>query len=217
MFTGIIREIGVVERVRYTAGGATLAIHSVSVRQGLQPGDSVAVDGACFTVMELGSDYFSVDVVQESLARTIVRDYQPGRRVNLESALRLGEPLGGHLVLGHVDGIGRVLEVVPAGTGQLLTVEPPTPLQRYIAEKGSIAVNGVSLTVASLAERGFTVALVPFTLRETNLGELHVGDRGNLEIDVIARYMERLMNAEKETITWEKLRALGFVRDDASL
>ncbi len=217
MFTGIIREIGVVERLRYTAGGATLAIRSVRVRQDLQLGDSVAVDGACFTVTELGSDYFSVDVVQESLARTIVRDYQPGRRVNLESALRLGEPLGGHLVLGHVDGIGRVLEVVPAGTGQLLTVEPPTPLQRYIAEKGSIAVNGVSLTVASLAERGFTVALVPFTLRETNLGELRVGDRVNLEIDVIARYVERLMNAEKGAITWEKLRALGFVQDDASL
>jgi riboflavin synthase len=177
MFTGIVQERG---RVSSFVGGR-LVVQS-GVRAGI--GDSVAVDGVCLTVVEAADGRLAFDVVQETVDRT-----KPfGQEVNLEAALRAGEPLGGHYVQGHVDGVGTV-----RATGEPVWIDTPSELLRYVVEKGSIAVDGVSLTVAALDERGFAVALVPHTLEVTTLGRLQPGDQVNLEVDILAKYVERLL------------------------
>jgi riboflavin synthase len=177
MFTGIVQERG---RVSSFVGGR-LVVQS-GVRAGI--GDSVAVDGVCLTVVEAPDGRLAFDVVQETVDRT-----KPfGQEVNLEAALRAGEPLGGHYVQGHVDGVGTV-----RATGEPVWIDTPSELLRYVVEKGSIAVDGVSLTVAALDERGFAVALVPHTLEVTTLGRLQPGDQVNLEVDILAKYVERLL------------------------
>jgi riboflavin synthase len=181
MFTGIVQERG---RVSSFEGGR-LVVHS-GVRAGI--GDSVAVDGVCLTVVDAPDGRLAFDVVQETVERT-----KPfGEEVNLEAALRAGEPLGGHYVQGHVDGVGTV-----RATGESVWVDAPPELLRYVVEKGSIAVDGVSLTVAALDERGFAVALVPHTLEVTTLGRLQPGDQVNLEVDILAKYVERLLPSER--------------------
>jgi riboflavin synthase len=177
MFTGIVQERG---RVSSFVGGR-LVVQS-GVRAGI--GDSVAVDGVCLTVVEAPDGRLAFDVVQETVDRT-----KPfGQEVNLEAALRAGEPLGGHYVQGHVDGVGTV-----RATGEPVWIDTPSELLRYVVEKGSIAVDGVSITVAALDERGFAVALVPHTLEVTTLGRLQPGDQVNLEVDILAKYVERLL------------------------
>ncbi|MDZ7374493.1 MAG: riboflavin synthase [candidate division KSB1 bacterium] len=213
MFTGLIREVGTVASLRFEAKGAELTIQCRTILDGLRVGDSVAVDGACLTVARTAPQGFVADVVAETLERTIIRRYTPGTPVNLEPALRLGEPLGGHMVLGHVDGVAEILEFVPEGEGRRMWLRAPAHLRRYIAEKGSVAINGVSLTVASVRGGDFSVALIPFTLQQTNLGRLVPGAQVNLEVDVIARYVERLVQfraAMGNGITWERLEELGF-------
>jgi riboflavin synthase len=177
MFTGIVQERG---RVSSFEGGR-LVVQS-GVRAGI--GDSVAVDGVCLTVVDAPDGRLAFDVVQETVDRT-----KPfGQEVNLEAALRAGEPLGGHYVQGHVDGVGTV-----RATAEPVWIDTPPELLRYVVEKGSIAVDGVSLTVAALDERGFAVALVPHTLEVTTLGRLQSGDQVNLEVDILAKYVERLL------------------------
>jgi riboflavin synthase len=192
MFTGIVREIGAVRRLERDAAGARLRVEA-RLAAGLARGDSVCVCGACLTVSSLVDGAFEAEVMNQTLELTTLGGLEPGAPVNLEPALRAGEPLGGHLVQGHVDGTGEVLAALQDGFSRRVRVAVPPGLGRYLAERGSVAVDGVSLTVASLADGWFEVALVPETLARTTLGALEVGGRVNLEVDVIARYAERLM------------------------
>jgi riboflavin synthase len=182
MFTGLVREVG---QVASFEGGRLVVEAALQA----EPGDSVAIDGVCLTVVELGRGRLAFDVVPETLHR--VKPF--GDRVNLEPALRAGDPLGGHYVQGHVDGVGRVASVQPETDGARVRVEPPAELLRYLVEKGSVAVEGVSLTVAAVDESGFEIALIPHTLAETTLSELTPGSRVNLELDVLAKYVEKLL------------------------
>jgi riboflavin synthase len=192
VFTGIIREIGTVEEVKRTADGARLRV-SAGVADDLGAGDSVLVDGVCLTVASPGAESFEADVMNQTLSLTTLGALEAGARVNLEPALRAGEPLGGHLVQGHVDGRGRVTSASDDGFARRLRVAVPEGLRRYVAEHGSVAIDGVSLTVAALTPDGLEVSLIPETLERTTLGELGDGSEVNVEVDVVARYAERLV------------------------
>lgn len=192
MFTGIVREIGRVERIERSDAGARLRVAS-ELAGDLAGGDSVSVSGACLTVASPGDDAFDADVMNQTLALTTLGQLEPEASVNLEPAVRAGEPLGGHFVQGHVDGIGTVAALTPDGFSRRVRIDVPEGLRRYLVEHGSVAVDGVSLTVAGLAEGWFEVALIPETLARTTLGELSPGDSVNLEMDLIARYAERLV------------------------
>jgi riboflavin synthase len=163
------------------------------VRQGLAIGDSVAVDGVCLTVVALSAEGFAVECVAETLRRTALGDRRPGDAVNLERALRADARLGGHIVQGHVDGTGVVAEVRPEGEGTLVRIDAPPELMRYVVEKGSVALDGVSLTVAARDDEGLTIALIPHTLGATTLGEAAPGRRMNVEVDLVAKYVEALV------------------------
>jgi riboflavin synthase len=185
MFTGLISDIGVVERITPRAGGVRLVIRpgALAVDE-LALGESVANSGACLTVVERGGGLIGFDAVPETLARTIIGGWRPGTRVNLERALRLSDRLGGHLVAGHVDAVGEVLARRPEGQGARLTISLPAALAPLVAEKGSVAIDGVSLTVASAGRDRFEVALIPETLARTTLGEAAPGRPVNLEADL---------------------------------
>lgn len=193
MFTGLIREVGVVERVEGDANGIRLVVRAPSTAHGTAVGDSVSVAGVCLTVVGVDDETLAFDAVPETLARTSLGRLSAGARANLEPALRAGEALGGHYVQGHVDAAGTVRSVDREGDGARLWVDAPPDVLRYAVEKGSIAVEGASLTVATLDETGFAVALVPHTLAATTFGELRPGDPVNLEVDVLAKYVERLL------------------------
>jgi riboflavin synthase len=193
MFTGLVREVGEVVSVEHGGGGVRLAVRSPVTAADAALGDSVSVSGVCLTVVEAPDGVVVFDAVPETLARTTLGRLRPGARVNIEPALRAGEPLGGHYVQGHVDGVGAVRSVEPEGEGTRVWFEAPGDILRYAVEKGSIAVEGTSLTVAALGDDAFAVALVPHTLRATTLGRLEPGDTVNLEVDVLAKYVERLL------------------------
>jgi riboflavin synthase alpha subunit len=195
VFTGIVRELGRVEAVDggEEGGGVRLRIRAPGTASQVGPGDSVALNGVCLTVIEVSGESLSFDAVPETLARSTLGGLRPGVELNVEPALRVGEPLGGHIVQGHVDGTGRVVAVRPEGDGVRLEIEAVPELARYCVEKGSICVEGVSLTVAGLTADGFEVALIPHTLAVTTLGRLSPGDEVNLEVDVLAKYVERLI------------------------
>jgi riboflavin synthase len=191
VFTGLVRDQGRV--VSFDAGRLTVAAPATASHA--EVGDSVAIDGVCLTVVALGGDTLSFDAVPETLARTTLSTLDPDSRVNLEPALRAGEPLGGHYVQGHVDGVAGVRSVEPEGEGKRVWFDAPADLLRYVVEKGSIAVSGASLTVAATDDAGFAVALIPHTLEVTTFGALAPGDRVNLEVDVLAKYVEKLIKA----------------------
>lgn len=193
MFTGIVRELGTLETIDRTDAGARIRLHAPSTAALASVGDSVAVNGVCLTAALVDAGGLWFDAVKETLSRSTIGRLEPVARVNVEPALRAGEPLGGHFVQGHVDGVGRVRGSEPEGAGRRLVVELPPALLRYCVEKGSIAVDGVSLTVAGIDGETFAVALIPHTLAATTLGALVPGDEVNLEVDVIAKYVERLM------------------------
>ena len=197
MFTGIVKELGTVGGVDRSGEGARLEI-SASFAGELNEGDSVAVDGVCLTVTALSPDGFGADVMNQSLGLTSLGSLIPGDRVNLEPALRAGDPLGGHIVQGHVDCTGEIAAVTPDGIASRVTVAVPEEHRRYLVERGSVTVDGVSLTVASLTPDGFEVSLIPETLERTTLGRKGEGDVVNLELDVIARYVERLLRFEEK-------------------
>ena len=192
MFTGLVEERGeVLERVA-TDAGARLVVRAGTVREDLSLGDSVSVSGACLTVVDLPPGAVAFDCVAETLRRTALGDLAPGDAVNLERAMRLGDRLGGHLVQGHVDGTGTVRSAREEGESLLLEVAAPPGVLRYVVEKGSITVDGVSLTVAGRGPDAFSVALIPHTMAVTTLGPDAVGRRVNLEADVVAKYVEAL-------------------------
>jgi riboflavin synthase len=194
MFTGIVAAVGRVIEASPSSGGMKLRIDSAGLSlNDVAIGDSIAVDGACLTVVSLADRAFEVDLSPETLA--CIAPLEAGARVNLEKALRLSDRLGGHLVSGHVDGIGTVARVEPAGENRVMAFSLPEALARYVAHKGSIAVSGVSLTVNELSGSTFAVNLIPHTLASTNLGALTVGAQVNIEIDLVARYVERLYRA----------------------
>jgi riboflavin synthase len=193
MFTGLVSDIGVVERILPRQGGARLTLRPSRLAvDELALGESVACSGVCLTVVERGAGVASFDAVPETLSRTTVGGWRPGARVNLERALALGDRLGGHLVQGHVDAVGEVLSRAAEGQGARLAVSLPAAIAALVAEKGSIAVDGVSLTVAAAGRDRFEVALIPETLARTTLGDARPGTRVNLEADVVARHVARL-------------------------
>jgi len=193
MFTGLVREVGEVVSVEGDGRGVRLAVRAPLTAADAAVGDSVAISGVCLTVVEAPDGVVTFDAVPETLARTTLARLNSGARVNVEPALRAGEPLGGHYVQGHVDGVGTVRSAEPDGDGTRVWFDAPSDILRYAVEKGSIAVEGTSLTVAALDDAGFAVALVPHTLRATTLGALATGDAVNLEVDVLAKYVERLL------------------------
>jgi riboflavin synthase len=193
VFTGIVRERGRVVSLGGGEGGLHIEIEAPETAARTAIGDSVDVDGCCLTATAVQNGRFSVTAVPESLARTTLGGLSEGDEVNLEPALRAGDPLGGHYVQGHVDGVGRIATVEPDGESRSVWVEAEPELLRYCVEKGSITVDGVSLTITALRDDAFAVALVPHTLEATTLGALAAGDQVNLEVDVLAKYVERLV------------------------
>ena len=192
MFTGLVADLGTVAEVHSTNDGVRLAIESPLARE-LSEGDSVAVNGVCLTAVGLSGDRFGADVMHETLRRSSLADVQTGTRVNLELALAANARLGGHFVQGHVDGVGAVGAVQEDGFARIVTIEADPGLLRYVVEKGSITVDGVSLTVARIDEESFDVSLIPETLQRTNLGTAGPGTPVNLEVDILAKYLEKLV------------------------
>jgi riboflavin synthase len=193
MFTGIVEELGTVLAIEAQGLGVRARIGATAVLEGAKRGDSTAVDGCCLTVVELGDGWFEADVSDESLRRTTLGARQAGDRVNLERPLLVTDRLGGHIVQGHVDAVGEVVAPVPD-----LRIRMPEDLRRYVIEKGSITVDGVSLTVVQATDDGFTVAVIPHTAEVTTLGAKQPGDTVNLEVDLIAKYTERLLAFREE-------------------
>jgi riboflavin synthase len=195
MFTGLIESLGRVVRATPRAGSLRLAIRSGLPLADMRDGESVAVDGVCLTVARREGDLFEADAVPETLSRTTLAAVRPGDHVHLERALAVGDRLGGHLVQGHVDAVARVLGLARRSGDVRLTVALPAGLRGFVVEKGSIALHGVSLTVAAVRARSFTVALIPETVLRTTLGAVRPGVQLNVEVDVLARYLEGLMRA----------------------
>lgn len=206
MFTGIVEEIGIVKE----ADPHHLLIEAKKVLEGMRISDSIAVNGACLTVTSVNNNAFSVDVMPETLRHTNLGELLYSTRVNLERALVMGGRLGGHLVLGHVDDVGEIVSIIPEQTAHIMRISAPSKLMCYIANKGFIAVDGVSLTTVDLDDFSFTVSLVAYTLKHTTLGSKRAGDRINLEIDVIARYVERLKEQSSQGLTLDFLEEYGF-------
>jgi len=209
MFTGIIEEIGRVEKVAAAGGGARVGISAHRTLEGAREGDSIATDGACLTIARLTGSGFEADCSAETLRRTTLGGWRAGTSVNLERAMALGDRLGGHLVQGHVEGTGRLVARRPEGESVMIRFAYPPELGRYIVHKGSIAVSGISLTVASLDDDSFEVAVIPVTLECTTLGRMPEGTPVNLETDLIAKYVERLLRASAP-LTVEGLREMGY-------
>ena len=197
MFTGIVEELGTVVAVEHRDTSARLTVRG-SVVADAAPGDSIAVNGVCLTVVDPKDDCFCADVMDETLRRSALGDVQTGDRVNLERAATLTTRLGGHVVQGHVDGVGRVVRRQPGDAWDVVTVELPRALTRYVVEKGSIALDGVSLTVMGIDGVELTVSLIPETLRRTTWGSRDIGELVNVEVDVLAKYVERLLDARTE-------------------
>jgi riboflavin synthase len=217
MFTGIIQSVGLVQGIYPASGGdwkLAISVGKLSM-QDVALGDSIAVNGVCLTVVEMSEQYFVADVSNETLTVSAFAGLAVGHRVNLEKALRLSDRLGGHLVSGHVDGVGVLRQIEADGRSWRYHFAVPQALARYVAAKGSITINGVSLTVNGVSDQSFDVNLVPHTLSETNLGDLSLGNQVNLEVDVIARYLERLLLGQTDQgthrhITPEFLAENGF-------
>ncbi len=202
-------------RIDRRADGAYLVIEAKRVLEGTRIGDSISIDGVNLTVIEMGADFFSADASLETLKRSTLGEKRIGSKVNLERALAVGERLGGHMVQGHVNGTAELLSATPEGNAYRMRFRFPTELGRYIAMKGSITVNGISLTVAGLGADWFEVAIIPHTWRETTLGDLKSGDRVNIEVDVLAKYVERLLTHGEERagasrLTLEYLTEQGY-------
>jgi riboflavin synthase len=198
MFTGIVESLGEVLAVDRTDEGGRLRVHAGALLDGARVGESIAVSGVCLTMAALDADVFAADLAAETLRRTTLGTLQPGDPVNLERPLRLDQRLGGHMVQGHVDGVGMVTAVRPEGDGAWMEIAPPAALQPYLAEKGSVAVDGVSLTVAGRTPAAIAVALIPHTLAVTTLGRRRAGDKVNLEVDILAKYVERLLEGVRQ-------------------
>jgi riboflavin synthase len=199
MFTGIVEDLGEVEAMEHLPDSARITVRSVTVTEDARPGDSIAVNGVCLTVTSLdaGNGTFSADVMGETLRRSSLKEIVPGAKVNLERSVRAADRLGGHLVQGHVDGTATILARTPSAHWEVVRVSLPTDLDRYVVHKGSIAVDGISLTVSAAGQGWFEVSLIPETLKRTTLGTKGPGEAVNLEVDVIAKYVEKLFGGAR--------------------
>ncbi|OGI02535.1 MAG: riboflavin synthase subunit alpha [Candidatus Melainabacteria bacterium GWF2_37_15] len=211
MFTGLIEETGTVAGIKKQNNGAVIVINCTKILDDLKPGDSVAIDGACQTVTKLTSSGFEVEASRETLDLTILNDYKQGQVVNLERAMSASSRFGGHIVTGHVEGMGNFLRKENQGLSYNFYFTAPQNIMKYAIYKGSITVNGISLTVASLENDIFSVAVIPTTLKETNLGSLNPGDMVNLEPDVLAKYVEKFTRKNSSNITENYLEEHGFL------
>ena len=193
MFTGIVEELGTVAAIEDQGDAIRLSVRAITALDGTRLGDSISVNGCCLTVAAIEGDTWTADLMQETLDKTSLAGVAPGDKVNLERAMTAGTRLGGHLVQGHVDGVGAVVRRTPSEHWDVVEISLPPELARYVVPKGSICVDGVSLTVVAVGPESFTVSLIPETLSRTTLGTRRPGDRVNLETDVIARHVEKLM------------------------
>lgn len=219
MFTGIIQDLGTIQTLKTTGTDTsiTIATDQLDLSQS-QLGDSIAVNGVCLTATSIEGHLYTADISHETLSKTTLKDLRIGQKVNLEKALTLSTPLGGHWVSGHVDGVGKLYKKIPDGNSTRYYFSAPLELMQYIAPKGSITIQGISLTVNHVndddSQRGFDVAIIPHTEAQTNLSELSIGDGVNLEIDIIARYVARLLSASvdlnESQLTLDKIRESGF-------
>ena len=205
MFTGLVAELGTVEKLAQQGNSFHLTVAAAKVMQNLKIGDSVAVNGVCLTVVRLGDASFTADVMPETVRLTNIGLLHAGDRVNLERTLRLCDGLDGHIVSGHVEGLGTIASRRPDGIAMVVTITTPPELLKYIIKKGSIAIDGISLTVTEVTETSFSVSLIPHTAKETTLGFKDVGDRVNLETDIIAKYVERMLGFQKKDEQQEPL------------
>lgn len=211
MFTGIIQEIGVIQRI--TLGGAfKLHISAKEVVEDVELGDSISVDGACLTVVEFSNEGFVVDAMPETIEKTTLKYFVSGTRVNLESSLRVGSKMGGHWVLGHVDGVGKILSKTKAANSVVYEISIPNELAKYLIPKGSVAVDGISLTLIECGEQSFKLGLIPHSFDNTTLGEKGVGAYVNLETDVVGKYIYKFVKGDSEgSVTEDLLREAGFM------
>ncbi len=193
MFTGLVEELGRIKKVVATARSVRLTVSAKTVLADVKVGDSIAVNGACLTVVDYGDSYFTADVMPEAVNQTGLKDLKTGSAVNLERTLKVGDRLGGHLVSGHIDGIGTIRNVVQDDIAVLLTIESTPDVLKYIVRKGSIAIDGISLTVVDCTASQFRVSLIPHTYAVTALSEKHSGNLVNLETDILGRYVEKLL------------------------
>lgn len=215
MFTGIIEEIGYVKRINQQSRSAQIEIKADKVLGDVAVGDSIAVNGVCLTVVTFDSQHFTADVMPETISKTNLRELKPGSPVNLERALKLGGRLGGHIVQGHVDAVGTIVEKQILEIAIIYRIATEPELLQYVVPKGSVAIDGISLTVVDVFQDSFTVSLIPHTAHETVLGEKKPGDRVNLESDIIGRYVKHLMNRnhgeERQALNLSFLAEHGFI------
>lgn len=193
MFTGIVEELGEIREIHREADSITLTIRASTVLDDVHHGDSIAVNGVCLTVVEFGDDFFTADLMQETLDRSSLGQVEVGSKVNLERATAVGQRLGGHIVQGHIDGTGEVISRTPGERWEVVRISLPEQLAKYVVEKGSIAVDGTSLTVSAVGEGFFEVSLIPTTLSDSVIGSASVGTKVNLEVDVLAKYVEKML------------------------
>lgn len=210
MFTGIIEEIGTVRRLQHSTRSCQLTVAATVVLQNTKIGDSIAVNGVCLTVTDLQADAFTADVMPETLRRSSLGVLRNGSTVNLERAMAANGRFGGHIVSGHIDGTGQIASKVPEGNAQIVTISAAPSLLRYIVEKGSIAIDGISLTVAKVTNNSFSVSLIPHTGTCTTLLSKRAGEPVNLETDVIGKYVEKLMQPAQSTLTTSMLKQYGY-------
>lgn len=211
MFTGIIQGMGTVEKV---SDNENIKILTIKTPHSLSPekiGESIAVDGACLTVISIVADTFSVECIPETIKKTVVKNYNTNTVVNLENPLKLDQGIDGHLVQGHVDFIGTIKKIFNQGESKILTISFPGSMGKFFANKGSVTVNGVSLTISKLNTDTFEVSLIPQTLKSTNLGKIQENSQVNIEIDLIARYLDRLLQDRAQQINYEFLVERGFI------
>lgn len=213
MFTGLIEELGKIESVKPISGGKTLTISAEKILSGINTGDSISVNGVCLTVTKFSARNFTVDAVGETLNKTTMNELRIGDNVNLEPALRLSQKLGGHIVQGHVNGVGEISELKKLGENYSLSVIVPSALEKYLVKEGSIAIDGISLTIAGAMNTKCTFSIIPHTWLNTNLRTKNIGDKVNIEIDIIAKYVEKLLAGGKKNISElneERLNKLGY-------
>lgn len=219
MFTGLVEELGTLEAMTGSGQSSRLVIRAERVLEGVKTGDSIAVNGICLTVTSFSSRQFTVDVMPETLNKTSLRQLRQGQSVNLERAMRLGDRFGGHIVSGHVDGTGTVVSRQPHANAVLFRIAADASLLKYVIPRGSICIDGISLTVVDVDDAGFSVSIIPHTLAETSLRDRKVGDQVNLEADVIGKYVERLMGVRATEATGESVAtssrlSLAFLQDN---
>ena len=214
MFTGIIEEIGKIERITPIAGGMTIRLHSDKIIEDVAVNDSVCIDGVCLTVTNKSKNTFLVDAVGATLEKTTFHNIKADAYVNLERSMRLSDRLGGHLVQGHVNGIGSISEIKKLGENYLVKIIVPEDLEKYLIKEGSIAINGISLTIADLNRNEISISIIPHTWQNTNLKDKEVNDKVNVEIDILAKYVEKLLtrnhNSSDQNITESWLKEIGY-------